>query len=109
MSSKKNIVQELPCSAPTHLRPKFFHPLTLDVQFQTSALPPLSKLYRAFKTTESKQNQNQVTSQLNLPRALLFDLAHKQCNGIIIRWFHYLMLESKGRFFVNNILMFGSP
>ena len=39
---------------------------------------------------------------------LFFDLAHKQCNGIIKGWLHCLMSESKGSFLVNNILMFGS-
>ena len=58
--------------------------------------------------SERNQNkQNQITSRSNWPRVLLFDLAHKQCNGIIKRWFHCLTSESKGRFLVNNIL-FGS-
>ena len=57
------------------------------------------------KRTKSKQKQNQVTSHLNWPRALLFDLAQKQCTGIIKGWLHCLMSESKGRFLVNNILM----
>ena len=58
--------------------------------------------------TKSKQNQNQVTSHSNWPRLLLFNLVHKQCNGIIKGWLHYLTSESKGRFLVNNISMFGS-
>ena len=37
----------------------------------------------AFERTKSKQKQNQVTLHSNWPRVLLFDLAHKQCNGII--------------------------
>ena len=56
---------------------------------------------------ERNQNKNQVMRHSNWPRRLLFDSAHKQCNGIIKRWFHFLTLESKGRFLVNNIL-FGS-
>ena len=57
------------------------------------------------KRTISKQKQNQVMSHLNRPRALLFDLAQKQCTGIIKGWLHCLMSEPKGRFLVNNILM----
>ena len=40
--------------------------------------------------------------------SLLFDSAHKQCNGIINEWLHCLTSESKGRLHVNNILMFDS-
>ena len=38
---------------------------------------------RACKRMDSKQKQNQVPLHSNLPRVLLFDLAHKQCNGVI--------------------------
>ena len=54
----------------------------------------------------AKQKQNQVNSYSNCPRILLLDLAHKQCSGI--GWLHCLMSESKRRFLVNNILIFGS-
>ena len=64
--------------------------------------------HRACEWTKSKQKQNHVTSHSNWPRALLFNLAYKQCNGIIKRWLHCLTPYSKGRFFDNNILMFGS-
>ena len=64
--------------------------------------------HRACERTKSKQKQNQVTSHSNWPRVLLFDLAHKQCNGIIKGWLHCLTPESIGRFLVNNILMFDS-
>ena len=64
--------------------------------------------HRACERTKSKQKQNQVTSHSNWPRVLLFDLAHKQCNGIIKEWLHCLTSESNGRFLVNNILMFDS-
>ena len=63
---------------------------------------------RACKRTKSKQKQNQVTSHLSWPRALLFDSAQKQCNGIIKGWLHCLTSELKGRFLVNNILIFVS-
>ena len=51
---------------------------------------------------------HQVTSHSNWPCVLLFDLAHKQCNGIIKEWLHYLKHELIGRFLVNNILTFDS-
>ena len=54
---------------------------------------------RAVHLNERNQNKNK-------PRALLFDLAHKQCSGINKVWLHCLASESKGRFLFNNILMF---
>ena len=62
---------------------------------------------RACEQTKGKQRQNQVTSHSNWPRALLFDLDHKQCNDIIKGWLHCLTSESKERFLVNYMLMFG--
>ena len=53
--------------------------------------------------SKQKQNKNKVTP--NWPRILQFHLAHKQCNGIIKGWLHYLTSESKERFLVNNILL----
>ena len=38
----------------------------------------------------------------------IHDLVHKQYNGIIKGWHHYLTSVSKRRIFVNNIVMFGS-
>ena len=64
--------------------------------------------HRAYELTKSKQKQNQVTSHPNWLRVLLFNIAQKQCNGIINRWLHCLTSESKWRFLVNNILMLGS-
>ena len=62
--------------------------------------------HRACEWTKSNQNKKtKVTSYSNWPRALLFDLAHKQWNGIIKGWLHYLTSESKGRFIANNILL----
>ena len=57
------------------------------------------KKHKTTTTTKKKQ----VKSRPNWPRALLFDLVHKQCNVII----HCLTSESKERFLVNNVLMFG--
>ena len=62
--------------------------------------------HRACKRTKSKQKQNQVSSHSNCPHVLLFDLAHKQCSGVIKGWFHCLTSESIGRLLVNNILIF---
>ena len=42
------------------------------------------------------------------PRVLLFNLVHKQCNGLVKRWLHCLTSESKERFLVKNVLVFGS-
>ena len=63
---------------------------------------------RACGRTKSKQKQNQIMLHSNWPRVLLFYLAHKQCNGMIKGLLHCLTLESKGKFLVNNILIFGS-
>ena len=52
---------------------------------------------------QKQQQKKQVKSRSNWPHALLFDLAHKQCIVII----HCLTSESKERFLVNNVLMFG--
>ena len=38
----------------------------------------------------------------------MFKLAYKQCSCFIKGWFHCLTSESKGRFLVKNVLMFGS-
>ena len=35
------------------------------------------------------------------------DLAHEKCNGTIKGWRNCVTSELKGRFLVNNILMFG--
>ena len=92
--------------ASVYLRPKFFH--HLDLGSPILHQPPLQifKWYRACERTRSKQNQ--VTSHSNSSSVLLFDLAHKQYNGVIKGWLHCLMSESKGRFLVNTTLMFGS-
>ena len=41
------------------------------------------QLDRVFERMKYKQKQNQVMSHSNWPSALLFDLANKQCSGII--------------------------
>ena len=60
--------------------------------------------HRACERTKSKQKQKHS----NWPGILSFDLAHKQCKGIIKEWLHCPISELKGRFLVSNILMFGS-
>ena len=46
--------------------------------------------HRACEQTKSKQKQSKFTLYSNWARVLLFDLARKQCNGIIKGWLHYL-------------------
>ena len=65
-------------------------------------------MHYACERMKSNQKQNQVTSHSNGPRVLLFNLVHKQCNGIIKGWLHCLASESIRRFLVNNVLMFDS-
>ena len=75
------------------------HPLQQTMEHQP---------HRACERTKSKQEQNQVTSHSNWPRVLLFDSAHKQCNGIIKGWLQCLTSGSIGTFLINNILTFDS-
>ena len=67
-----------------------------------------NQTHRACEQTKSKQKRKHVMSHSNSLHALLLNLAHRQCNGIIKGWLYCLTSESKGRFLVNNILMFGS-
>ena len=53
---------------------------------------------------KTKTKQKKVTRHSNSPR-VLFDLVHKQCNGIIKGWLHCLTSELKVRFLVNNTLL----
>ena len=86
-----------------------FKRVLLCVQLSKNITKCLEKQpYRACERAKSKQKRNQVMSHSNWPRVLLFDLAHKQCNGINKGWIHCLTSGSKGRSLVNNILMFGS-
>ena len=64
--------------------------------------------HHACERTKLKHKRNQVTLHSNWPRVLLFDLAHKQCSGIVKGWVLCLTSVSKWRFLVNNILVFGS-
>ena len=54
--------------------------------------------HRACEWTKSKQKQkeNQVTSHSNWPRVVLFDLAHKKCNGIIKGWLNVWLSMMSG-------------
>ena len=56
------------------------------------------------KKNKSKQKQNQFTSHSNWPLIPLFNLARKQCSGIIKEWHHCPTSESIVKFLVNNIL-----
>ena len=47
---------------------------------------------RKYKRTKPKQKPNQVTTSHSIwPRVLVFDLARKQCNGLIKGGFHSLI------------------
>ena len=60
------------------------------------------------RACERNQKKNKTKSRhIRIDPTFLFDLAHKQCNGIIKGWLHCLTSGSKERFLVNNIL-FGS-
>ena len=65
---------------------------------------------RNVHVNERNQNKNKTKlSHVQIDHALiLFDLAHKLCNGIIKEWLHCLTSDSKGRFLVIIMLMFGS-
>ena len=84
----------------------FSFPWPWTSSFKRTLQPSLAN-YETMWANEMENKQNQVTSHSNWPRVLLFDLAHKQCNGIIKRWLHCLA-EAIGRFLVNNNLMFDS-
>ena len=77
----------------------------------TLALP--NKLWNNSRIVHvEKRNQNKNKTKSHhiqiLPRVLLFDLAHKQLNGIIKEWLHSLTPESIGTFLFNKIIMFDS-
>ena len=65
------------------------------------------QLHRACERTKQKKH-NQISSHSNWPRVRLFDLAHKQCNGIIKEWRYCLTPELIEKFLIINILMFDS-
>ena len=58
-----------------------------------------------FAINHHEQNQD-IT--FKLITVLLFDLTHKQWNGIIKGWIYCLTSELKGRLLVNNTFMFDS-
>ena len=57
---------------------------------------------------EQKPHRACKWAKSNWPHVVLFRLAHYQCNGIIKGWLHCLTSDSKWRFLVNIMLMFGS-
>ena len=54
------------------------------------------------------KTENQAMLHSILPRALLFNLAHKQRNGITVLLKDGFSLKSESEFFPKFILMFGS-
>ena len=101
--SSKCFLFIITCIFSTHFAIKLFYLRNLKTytNYETTTAP-------CMWTNEIKQKQNQTTPHSNRPRVLLLDLAHEQCNGIIKGWLHCLTSESKGRFLVDIILMFGS-
>ena len=59
---------------------------------------------RVMHVNERFKNKNKTKSR----DIQIDDLAHKKCNGIIKGCRHCLTSESKGRFLVNDILIFSS-
>ena len=49
-----------------------------------------------------------MTRHIQIDMRSIVQFSPQAIDGIIIAWLHCLMSESKGRFLVNNILMFGS-
>ena len=97
----------------------FSTPLALDSNFARAKLEPnfaqLENVNKPWNNNCTKhvneRNWSKYktrTSHSNWPCVLLFNLAYKQCNRLIKGWLHCLTSESKGRFFVNNILIFDS-
>ena len=58
---------------------------------------------RTMHVNDRIQNKNKILSYSNWACFLLFDLARKQCNGIIKGLFHCLTTESKGEEFLSII------
>ena len=68
----------------THMTlPPSLPPSTPTLKRTPLLLPSTAPPSRACEPMKSKQKQNQVMPHSNWPRVLLFDLADKQCNGII--------------------------
>ena len=101
-----------------HLRPKYFHTLDLGRPIWNKSPHLSNKLWNNNGTVDvNKRNQNknkkqkqqnQVTPHSSWLLALLFDLSHKQCNGIIKGWLYCHKPESIERFLADNIFMFYS-
>ena len=93
------------CSCPKVSRNVFLKKVFLVLIFQSTCFIWITwkreqtieqQLHRACEWTKSDKNKkNKATSYSKWRRFLLFDLAHKQCNGIIKGRLHCLMSESK--------------
>ena len=71
---------------------------------QSVLLAQLENVSKLWNNNHAQRNQNKnKTKHSNWPRVVLFDSAHKQCNGITKGWLHCLTSESKGRFLVNKM------
>ena len=63
------------------------HPLPSSTNYGTT-----QKLLRAFERAKLKQKKTK-SSHIQIPRVLLFDLAHKKYSGIIKRWLYCLHIR----------------
>ena len=75
----------------------YLHNLKTQTNYGTTTAP--------FMWMNEIKTKTKIMSHSNWGRVLLFDLAHKQYNGIIKGLLYWLKSESKGRFLVNNILL----
>ena len=57
--------------------------------------------HSACEWTKSKQKENQPTSHSNWPRVLLFDLAHRECNGILVQKVDIICVSPLSKITVN--------
>ena len=94
-----------------HLRPTFFHPLDLGRPILNEP-PPSPALPPRPPHTLSPTNYGTTTApciwtnEIKIKTTvLLFDLAHKQYDGIIKGWLHCLTPESIRRLLVSNIIV----
>ena len=103
MTSMKTVQLSRPFT-PSPSTSKILYPL--DLGRPISKEPLSASPNGTMHVNERHQNKNK-TKSCHIQTDHAFDVA-QQCNGIIKGWLHCLTSETKGRFLVNNILIFGS-
>ena len=83
----------------SHFQYSFCNQLVLFAQLKN--VKRLWNNNRTMHMNERFKNKNKIKSR----DIQIDDLAHKNYNGIIKGWRHWLTSESKGRFLVNNLLI----